>query len=41
MLPLIQDKAWQPAPSNVSATEASKQWLYNTYGKNKIKNNTI
>lgn len=31
MLPLIQDKAWQPAPSNVTATEASKQRDYTTW----------
>ncbi len=31
MLPLIQDKAWQPAPSNVRATEASKQYDYTTH----------
>ena len=36
MLPLIQDKAWQPAPSNVRTTEASKQYDYTTHMK-KIK----
>lgn len=31
MLPLIQDKAWQPTPSNVRAAGASKQRDYTTH----------
>lgn len=40
MLPLIQDKACQPAPSNVRVTEASKQYDYTAHTA-KIKQQSI